>query len=415
MRRGLHPVTSMIRTAERIADGDLHERAQIVHPADEVGHLGQALNTMLDRLTEAIDAKTASEALMRRFAADASHELRTPLTSIRGYAELYRKGGGDLGRETAIQRIEHEATRMGSLVDDLLLLARLDQGRPLAREPVDVNTIVADAVDAARVRTSAPIDLDLPAHPATASGDGPRLRQVIDNVIANVATHAVPDANAHVSVTHNEGRITVVISDDGVGMSPDVLDHALDRFRQADPDHADPGGTGLGLAITNEIVRAHGGALSLASEPGKGPPIRASCGASASAYSLCCREYDMHQSLLRLLVCTNSRARLGAPHSVIRRPRSPAERRSIHLASNHAVASAAAALPARWNRRSVPSRQLRNDGRLDGGSAAVSTPAAANHSTPAAVRVMRPSSRTSARRAQSSSKICTPSSPARWS
>lgn len=162
IRRGLRPIDDMIVTAERIADGDLSERATVVNSNDEVGHLGIALNTMLDQISEAVDAKTASEERLRRFVADASHELRTPLTSIRGYAELARSGEQDADADPAMHRIEQEAIRMGVLVEDLLLLARFDQGRPIEQARVDLHRVVGSAVDDARVvEPDRVIDLDL--------------------------------------------------------------------------------------------------------------------------------------------------------------------------------------------------------------------------------------------------------------
>ena len=273
VRRGLRPIDQMIGTAERIAQGELSERAPVPRAKSEVGHLARALNVMLDRIEEALAARTASEARTRRFAADASHELRTPLTSIRGYAELYRQGARseeDVAR--AMARIEHEAVRMGSLVEDLLLLARLDQGRPLEREPVDVVNLALEAVSAAgAVEPDRPIRVDVGEGPVEVLGDAHRLRQVIDNLLANIRSHtpAGTPASVHVGVT--EKAVTVVVADEGPGMTEEEAAHAFDRFWQAGGDASSAGrGAGLGLSIVADIVAAHGGDIRLDTAAGKG-------------------------------------------------------------------------------------------------------------------------------------------------
>jgi two-component system OmpR family sensor kinase len=268
----------MIVSAERIAAGELSERAPVPQPASEVGHLGTALNVMLDRIEEAVDAKTASEARTRRFAADASHELRTPLTSIRGYAELYRQGARSPEEVAlAMGRIEHEAVRMGDLVGDLLLLARLDQGRPLEREEVDLTGLVLDAVAAAKaVEPDRPVQVDVGEEPVTVLGDPHRLRQVVDNLVANVRDHTGPDTTISVRLGLAAGgrRATLVVADDGPGMNGEEASRAFDRFWQAGGDGqlATSGqrGTGLGLSIVSEIVAAHGGDIRLDTSPGAG-------------------------------------------------------------------------------------------------------------------------------------------------
>jgi two-component system, OmpR family, sensor kinase len=273
VRRGLRPIDQMIGTAERIAGGELSERAPVPRPGSEVGHLARALNVMLDRIEEALEARTASEARTRRFAADASHELRTPLTSIRGYAELYRQGAkspDDVARSMA--RIEHEAVRMGQLVEDLLLLARLDQGRPLEQEPVDLGVVALDAVAAAgAVEPDRPIRVDLGDGPAEVRGDAHRLRQVVDNLLTNIREHTPPKTPASVHVVATENSVTVVVADEGPGMTAEEAAHAFDRFWQAGADASTSGrGTGLGLSIVSEIVAAHGGTIDLDTTPGKG-------------------------------------------------------------------------------------------------------------------------------------------------
>ena len=273
VRRSLRPIDEMIVTAERIAEGELSERTPAPKRADEVGDLGNALNLMLDRIEAAVAAKTASEARTRRFAADASHELRTPLTSIRGYAELYRQGARSTAEtERAMARIEREAVRMGDLVEDLLLLARLDQGRPLESEPVDLTTVVLDAVTAAKaVEPDRDIRLDLGGSPAFVTGDAHRLRQVVDNLLANVREHTTPTTAASVALSVGPAAATVVVADDGPGMTADEAAHAFDRFWQAEAttDHARRG-TGLGLSIVADIVAAHGGDIRVESAAGQG-------------------------------------------------------------------------------------------------------------------------------------------------
>jgi two-component system OmpR family sensor kinase len=269
VRRGLRPIDEMIGTAERIAEGDLSERAPVPKRADEVGQLGHALNVMLDRIEEAVAAKTASEARTRRFAADASHELRTPLTSIRGYAELYRQGARtDEDVERAMARIEREAVRMGDLVEDLLLLARLDQGRPLATAPVDLTALVIDGATAARaVEPDRPITLDVGERPVLVTGDGHRLRQVVDNLLTNVRVHTPPGTAVSVRLSAADDSATLVVTDEGPGMTEEIAGRVFDRFWQAEPTNR---GTGLGLSIVSEIVAAHGGAIALRTSPGEG-------------------------------------------------------------------------------------------------------------------------------------------------
>ncbi len=276
VRRSLRPIDHMIVSAERIAAGELSERAPVPQPASEVGHLGTALNVMLDRIEEAVDAKTASEARTRRFAADASHELRTPLTSIRGYAELYRQGARS-PQEVALAmgRIEHEAVRMGDLVGDLLLLARLDQGRPLEREEVDLTGLVLDAVAAARaVEPDRRVQVDVGEEAVAVPGDPHRLRQVVDNLVANIRDHTGTDTTISVRLGVIGGRASLVVADDGPGMTAEEAARAFDRFWQAGGDGAvarrGQRGTGLGLSIVSEIVAAHGGDIRLDTAPGAG-------------------------------------------------------------------------------------------------------------------------------------------------
>jgi two-component system OmpR family sensor kinase len=273
IRRGLRPINDMIDAAERIANGELTARTTAPKPASEVGHLSAALNTMLDRIEQALATKTESEARMRRFVADASHELRTPLTSIRGYAELHRQGATspeEIAR--GMERIEHEAEHMAVLVEDLLLLARLDQGRALADERVDLTPIVEETVtDARAADPQRSIVVDLPDGPAIVRGDRLRLRQVLDNLLTNIRDHTDPGTIATVTLAASDGTATLTVADNGAGMSPDEATHAFERFWQAEPIPAHPRqGTGLGLAIVAELVAAHGGTIALDTSPGAG-------------------------------------------------------------------------------------------------------------------------------------------------
>jgi two-component system OmpR family sensor kinase len=272
LRRGLRPIEQMVVTARNIADGDLSQRAPTGPARGEVAQLGAALNTMLDQVQEAVEVKVASEAQMRRFVADASHELRTPLTSIRGYAELYRRGATDpTDVALGMARIEHEAVRMTGLVDDLLLLARLDQGRPLACDPVDLVTIVGDAAQAAALtEPSRPMTVLLPDRPVTLDGDGDRLRQIVDNLLSNVRTHTDLRTPVEVSLTATDGRARVVVSDDGPGMTAEHAGRVFERFYRADARRP---GSGIGLSIVAELADAHGGSVALDTEPGGGTTV----------------------------------------------------------------------------------------------------------------------------------------------
>jgi two-component system OmpR family sensor kinase len=273
IRRGLRPIDDMIGAAERIAGGDLSARTGAPHPATEVGHLSSALNSMLDRIEQAMASRAESEARMRRFVADASHELRTPLTSIRGYAELHRQGATS-AEEVArgMARIEREAEHMAALVEDLLLLARLDQARLLADELVDLSRIVEEAVSDARAADpQRSIVADLPHHPAVVRGDRLRLRQVLDNLLANIRDHTDPGTVATITLLDRDGAATLTVADDGPGMSPDEAARAFERFWQAEPTPTHPRrGAGLGLAIVTELVAAHRGTVTLDTTPGAG-------------------------------------------------------------------------------------------------------------------------------------------------
>jgi two-component system, OmpR family, sensor kinase len=272
MRVGLRPIDRMVGTAQRIAEGNITERLEVTDPDSEMGRLALALNMMLDRIEEAFGARAASEDRMRQFVADASHELRTPLTAIRGYAELYVTSNDSDERATAMDRVSQAAVRMGGLVDDLVLLARLDQGRPLATEPVNVSKVVTDAAaDARAISPDRLIDVQTPLEATTVVGDPARLRQIVDNLLANVREHTPAGTRVGISVLGEEDDILVRVGDDGPGMTEDEAARAFDRFWQAPATDAHPRrGTGLGLAIVADLVRAHGGTIALQSAPGVG-------------------------------------------------------------------------------------------------------------------------------------------------
>jgi two-component system, OmpR family, sensor kinase len=275
IRRGLRPIDRMVSTAEAIAGGNTDERIDVTHPDSEVGRLGTALNRMLDRIGDSLAARTASEQRMRRFVADASHELRTPLTAIRGYAELYRQAGDEAADAvTAMDRVERAATRMGVLVDDLVLLARLDQGRPLEAAPVDLATLVAESVADARAVEPGRTIRVATAPTAMVTGDRARLRQVVDNLLANVREHAGPATQVTMRVDAYRRDVVLVVADDGPGMSETDAARAFDRFWQAAATEEHPRrGTGLGLAIVADLVAAHGGEVGLDTASGAGTRV----------------------------------------------------------------------------------------------------------------------------------------------
>jgi len=274
VRLGLRPLEGIGTTAGAIAAGDLSRRVEPATERTEVGRLGLALNAMLAQIEAAFEERRASENRLRRFVADASHELRTPLTSIRGYAELFRRGADSRPEDLAksMQRIEAEAARMGVLVDDLLLLARLDQGRPLEREPLDLARIVEEAVDSARaVEPDRPIDVELHA-PTSVIGDEGRLRQVVDNLLDNARVHTPASSRVRVTLgPDDDGSVLLTVADEGPGLPAETATRAFERFYRGDPSRSrSMGGAGLGLAIVAAIVEAHGGTVTVRSEEGAG-------------------------------------------------------------------------------------------------------------------------------------------------
>jgi two-component system OmpR family sensor kinase len=277
LRLGVRPIKRMTKTAGAIAAGDLSQRVPAEAEGTEARELGDALNGMLTTIEGAFAERAASEARLRRFVADASHELRTPVTTIRGYAELYRHGGlsqpDDLHQ--AMRRTEQESIRMASLVDDLLLLARLDEGRPLAREPVDLGVLGVDAAaDARAVAPDRTITAEV-AEDVTVDGDEDRLRQVVGNLVGNALVHTPAGTPVSVRVHNGDDLAVVEVHDDGPGMPREVADRAFERFSRADASRSrHAGGSGLGLAIVRAIVVAHGGEVALESAPGAGTTVR---------------------------------------------------------------------------------------------------------------------------------------------
>ncbi|WP_246158604.1 sensor histidine kinase [Catellatospora sichuanensis] len=308
VRIGLRPLTNMEHAAAQIAGGDLTARVPDPDPHTEPGRLGLALNTMLSRIEAAVTARAASEQRLRQFLADASHELRTPLTSIRGFAELYRRGGAPPGPELdeTMSRIEQEAGRMGLLVEDLLLLAALDEERPLQQSRVDLLAVAADTVRDAHVRSPGRTVELAGFEPVGVQGDEHRLRQVVTNLVANALQHTPRDARVTLRVSHRGGEsldepfelpvardsgpvvasvgaeldpdlpvAVVEVEDTGPGVPPEHAARIFERLYRADPHRArSHGGAGLGLAIASAIVKAHGGRIELATSPGVGSTFR---------------------------------------------------------------------------------------------------------------------------------------------
>lgn len=280
-RRALAPLTRAAATARRVAGLPL-DRGEVALPvriperdADpntEVGQLGSALNRMLDHIATALSTRQASETRVRKFVADASHELRTPLAAIRGYTELAQRRGDDLPPEVAhaLGRVTSESDRMTHLVEDLLLLARLDSGRPLQREPVDLSALAVDAVSDAHIAGPDHIwKLELPAEPVLVTGDGPRLQQVLGNLLANAGTHTPAGTTVTVSLAQERDSAVLRVTDDGPGIPAELQPEVFERFARGDSSRSRrSGGTGLGLAIVSAVLRAHRGSIVLHSTPG---------------------------------------------------------------------------------------------------------------------------------------------------
>jgi two-component system, OmpR family, sensor kinase len=270
---GLRPLQRMGRVAADIAGGDLTKRVEPATPQTEIGRLGLALNGMLNQIEAAFAERTESNNRLRRFIADASHELRTPLTSIRGYSEMLRRGAGESPKDAdlARRRIEEESVRMSTLVDDMLLIARLDQGRPLERKPVDLHTIATDAADDARaVAPQRQITLTAPGS-VVVEGDDLRLRQVVGNLVRNALVHTPQQTAIEIGVSTENGTGRMSVVDHGPGLQAKDMERIFEPFYRADPSRSrDSGGAGLGLSIVSAVVGAHGGKVTVKETSGGG-------------------------------------------------------------------------------------------------------------------------------------------------
>jgi two-component system OmpR family sensor kinase len=293
IRRQLAPLSRVAAAARDVADLELDKgevllpsRIVLVDPAGahtEVGQLGSALNRMLDRIASALSARHASETRIRQFVADASHELRTPLAAIRGYTELAQRKRHELPNDVAhaMSRVESETERMTHLVEDMLLLARLDAGRPLVREPVDVSRLIVDAVSDAHVAgPDHDWSLDLPEEPVFVVGDEARLQQVLVNLLANARTHTPDGTSVTTSLIEDSAFAVLTVADDGPGIPADLVPEVFERFARGDSSRSrrgaapaatsrQSGGTGLGLAIVAAVVKAHDGTIEVQSQPGR--------------------------------------------------------------------------------------------------------------------------------------------------
>ena len=275
----LKPLEQVEETAEAIAGGDLSARLPAAKPDTEVGRLTTALNTMLGRIEESFEARVNSESKLRRFVADASHELRTPLTAIRGFAELHRQGAvvGAENTKELVGRIEKESIRMSTLVEDLLLLARLDQSREMVQEPVDLNALLTEAV--ASAKAAGPnhlIELSLPSAEVFILGDSQRVHQVVANLLANARTHTPDNSQIKVALEQGVAETVISVSDNGPGLSEDDQERIFERFFRADPSRARTSGegSGLGLSIVDAVMQAHGGYVSVQSKLGAGATFK---------------------------------------------------------------------------------------------------------------------------------------------
>jgi two-component system OmpR family sensor kinase len=283
VRRSLRPLTRVAATAARVAELPL-DRGEVAlsvrvppadsDPATEVGQGGNALNRMLGHLADALNARQASETRVRQFVADASHELRTPLAAIRGYAELALRAHRQVPNDVAhaLRRVDSESIRMTGLVHDMLLLAGLDTGQPLAREPVDLTQLVVDATSDAQVAGPGHTwQLDLPGEPVMVAGDASRLHQVVANLLTNARTHTPPATTVIVALSRPEpGLVALSVSDNGPGIPEGLLHNVFDRFARADNSRSRAAGsTGLGLSIVDAVVRAHSGRVRVDSRPGR--------------------------------------------------------------------------------------------------------------------------------------------------
>jgi two-component system OmpR family sensor kinase len=274
IKLSMKPLKKIEKTAEQIAAGDLSARLENFEPDTEVGRLSTSLNTMLSRIEESFAARAESENKLRRFVADASHELRTPLTSIRGFAELHRQAAVPEGEKTRelISRIEKESMRMGYLVEDLLMLARMDQSRELVMADVDLSHLVQEAVSSASAAgPDHPITSDIAGDIHT-QGDADKIYQVVTNLLANARAHTPAGTAIHVATHSTKDGSYVTVADKGPGLTAEDQLHIFERFYRVDTSRqrSSNDGSGLGLSIVDEVMKAHGGTVSVASEPGNG-------------------------------------------------------------------------------------------------------------------------------------------------
>lgn len=279
IKLSLKPLNRIEETAAAIAGGDLSARLPDVNPRTEVGRLTSSLNTMLSRIEDSFEARTESENKLRRFVADASHELRTPLTAIRGFAELHRQGAvvGEEKTRELVSRIEKESIRMSTLVEDLLLLARLDQSRELTLDPVDINYLVNEAIASARAAgPEHEISVTSNANEVFVLGDSMRIHQAIANLLANARTHTPAGSEIKVEIFQDESSTRISVSDNGPGLSLEDQSRIFERFFRADPARvrASGEGSGLGLAIVDAIMKAHGGSVTVDSTLGVGSTFK---------------------------------------------------------------------------------------------------------------------------------------------
>ena len=279
IKLSLKPLNRIEETAAAIAGGDLSARLPDVNTRTEVGRLTSSLNTMLSRIEDSFEARTESENKLRRFVADASHELRTPLTAIRGFAELHRQGAvvGEEKTRELVYRIEKESIRMSTLVEDLLLLARLDQSRELTLDPVDINYLVNEAIASARAAgPEHEITVTSNANEVFVLGDSMRIHQAIANLLANARTHTPAGSEIKVEIFQDESSTRISVSDNGPGLSLEDQSRIFERFFRADPARvrASGEGSGLGLAIVDAIMKAHGGSVTVDSTLGVGSTFK---------------------------------------------------------------------------------------------------------------------------------------------
>lgn len=276
--RAFRPLREVQAVARAFGGGDTTRRVDVTAPRSEVGQLGQSMNSMLQRIESTLAAREASEERMRRFVGDASHELRTPLAAVRGFAELFRMGAVTEAEDVrrTFRRIEDESTRMATLVEDLLVLARMDAQRPIRTGPVDLLVLAADAAHNATVLapqrsvTVTGLDGGSP-HPVPLTGDEDRLRQVVTNLMANAIRHTPADTPIRLAVGVRDEQAVLEVIDHGPGVRPEVADKVFERFFRADDSRSrESGGSGLGLAIVAAIVAAHAGTTRLRQTPGGG-------------------------------------------------------------------------------------------------------------------------------------------------